>query len=185
MKQLLNEWRQFIKEQDQQYYYHCGKYLQGGHFNFRNMGSGEGLHALGKGIYFSNKENVAKLYCKYSNRAYLYKCSINVDNIYFPRMGTPENLRSNVKKLREKFGGLPSASEAKYGPGIFGKVFAHHSVSDAHAILVGHGIKGLKTVLPNGAEEIAVFDLSIIDIVDGQPVDKAGNPKDDEPWTAD
>jgi len=80
--------------------YHVGSKLYGGNFDFSYLGTGEGMGALGPGIYFSDNKNLAKLYAKYHKRPYLYKAIIQADKLLNMVTGEPRHLSDKVNQIR-------------------------------------------------------------------------------------
>lgn len=166
--------------------YHCGRELDGGSFSLSYAGSGEGMQALGPGIYFATEEPVAELYCKYARDPYMYTVEIPTKGLYYAQQGVPEHFREPLKALRDdlidkhgeydKLWGeyrLPSARELQYGPGYIGRIFKLLGPKKTISLLGEIGIDGLYAKLgayAGGAFEIAVYDPSIIRIVDVSPV---------------
>jgi hypothetical protein len=149
--------------------YHVGRKLDGGKFDFSYLGTGEGMNALGPGIYFVNDINLAKLYAKYSKRPYLYKALIPFNKLYNPVTGEPKELLK-AKKLVEK----QIHGEGKDHLDLFSK--QKNRIEDSphnenvRNLLKANGIGGFYITLPGGALEICIFDLSIITIIELKPL---------------
>lgn len=151
--------------------YHVGRKLIEGNFNFSYIGSGEGLGALGPGVYFTNDLEIAKRYAKYSRRPYLYKAIISTDKLYNPVTGEPSNLRDLKKKVDEQLNIIN-----KDYLELFSRQENTYRVKDTSLnekrrnLLKNNGISGFYIELPNGALEICIFDLSIISITESTPL---------------
>ena len=153
--------------------YHVGKKLDEGKFNFAYIGSGEGMGALGPGIYFTDNIDLAKLYGKYSKRPYLYKAIISADKLYNPVRGEPKHLRDTIQKIEAEV-----LKDRKYPSylDLFSRQENSFRVRDTELneerrnLLKEHGIGGFYVELPSGALEICIFDLSIISLVESVPL---------------
>lgn len=166
--------------------YHCGRKLEGGKFKLSYAGSGEGMQALGPGMYFATEKAVAELYCEYARDPYLYTVEIPTKGLYYAQQGVPEHFREPLHKLRDDLIDehgeydklrdeyrLPFARELQYGPGYIGRIFKLLGPKKTISMLGKIGIDGLYAKLgayAGGAFEIAVYDPSIIRIVDVSPV---------------
>lgn len=152
--------------------YHVGSKLDEGKFNFSYLGTGEGMGALGPGIYFTDNINIAKLYSKYSKRPYLYKATIPADKLYNPVSGEPEHLRDTFQKIIAE-----TLKDRKYPSylDLFSRQDSYR-VRDTELneerrnLLKENGIGGFYVQLPSGALEICIFDLSMISIMEKIPL---------------
>jgi len=134
--------------------YHGGSLLSNNEFSLKHLGSGEGMAALGKGIYFATNKNIAKLYCKNSSNPVLYTVEIETDSLYNPVKGIPKEI---ADKIWDVAGNGASSKELDKARDIVEKEM---------------GIKGHYIDLPAGGLEIAVFDPSIIKIIDKEGIKK-------------
>lgn len=155
--------------------YHGGSELVRGSFSLAHLGSGEGNLYLGPGIYFTTNRNGAIRYGKYSNKPFLYKVSIKSDGLYDPNRGEPLHLREKAIKLQDdlrKQFNLPtdkylnSTDSFRYGKDFIGFMVQKLGRGQTHYILESVGINGIYENLPGGSLEIAVFNPSIITILE-------------------
>jgi hypothetical protein len=152
--------------------YHCGRPLKGGRFSLSTAGSGEGLSALGPGIYFATEPHIARLYCKYVRNPIFYTVKIDTRGIYDAVWGVPKKLREPVQKLAAKIAAekglkeLPMGRRLTHGPGHIGAVFRALGSASGLKALRGAGVTGAYEKLPVGGFEIAVYDPAIVTMVD-------------------
>lgn len=152
--------------------YHVGRKLDDGKFNFAYLGTGEGMGALGPGIYFTDNVDIAKLYAKHSKRPYLYKAIIPTDRLYNPVTGEPKNLRDSILKIREQ---IFQGNKNRHYLDLFSqqgtsRVKDTELNEERRNLLKENGIGGFYIQLPSGALEICIFDLSMISIVETIPL---------------
>jgi len=159
--------------------WHCGRELSGNSFSLDFLGSGEGMLYLGPGIYFTDNRDLALRYAKYHDKAFLYKVSIPLDQVYDPGRGEPLNLREKSIELQKQLRidlGLPEnkhlspTDSFKYGKEIVGFLVQKFGRSKAVQMLKDIGINGIYEHLPSGALEICIFDPSVISILDKEPL---------------
>lgn len=148
--------------------YHGGQNFAGG-FSLNFLGSGEGILYLGPGVYFSTNKETARLYCKYAKPASLYTVRLDSSGLYDPTFGEPYELREKLLALLDeteaKHGRLPSADSFKFGKGTIGILAKFFGKEQFWQKMREIGISGTYEKLPN-SYEIAVFDPSIVEIVD-------------------
>lgn len=161
--------------------YHCGPLMEDG-FSLRHVGTGEGMSALGFGVYFATQEYIAKLYCKYVERRdqvpYLYTVRLDAAGLYNGIWGTPMHLRIALSDATEELARragvrqLPRGSRLTHGIGSTAALFAHLGRVEAWEVLDDLGVTGAWEVLGRGDPgdlEIAVWDMSIIEVLDVVP----------------
>lgn len=149
--------------------YHCGRRLVGDRFDPKYVGTGEGMTALGPGIYFADNRNIALMYCKYVDEPYLYTVKLDATGLYDPVWGEPPHLRDAVVDLVDSFDlddPYRGVRRTVHGPASTGAVFKHLGPEGGRAALKDVGVTGIFERLPSDALEIAVYDPDIIEIVD-------------------
>tara|TARA_R110002020_G_scaffold475977_2_gene715277 strand:+ start:3500 stop:4648 length:1149 start_codon:yes stop_codon:yes gene_type:complete len=172
MKLLLENWRKLLKEEEEQYYiaYHCGRPDIEAEFDLDFLGSGEGTHILGPGIYFATNKDIAERYCKYREGAAMYKAEIPKKGIYNPTTGEPRDLRDSITSIvediekktgRDPYRGVLSLA---HGKGSIGAIVKHYGPKKARELIIEAGIIGAIEEISAG-KEIALFDLSAARIV--------------------
>ncbi len=136
-----------------------------GHTNSLSLdwvGRGEGNIILGPGVYFTTNLGFALEYQKYNRKtAYLTTATIATEGLYDPTWGIPTELAEKVIELSRSCG-IRHADSFRYGSGSIGIIMKKHGFDKGRKLLAEIGIKGAYEVLPSGAIEIAVFDLSIL-----------------------
>lgn len=149
--------------------YHGGRDLEGDSFSFKYSKTGEGYSALGPGIYFSDNEILARRYCKYSTDPIIYTVSIDSSGLYNPISGEPKKFIQPIKdlveselKIQDPYRGV---SRLTHGPGYIGTIFKALGPEEGRQALKNIGITGAIEELPSGAHEIAIYDLSTIQII--------------------
>lgn len=150
--------------------YHCGPKIQ--KFSLKYVGSGEGMSALGPGIYFATEKFVAANYCKYARNSYMTEVLIATRGLYDAIWGIPLNLRESLHvatdALAHEMGKkrLPPGLRLTHGPGVIGEVFRHFGAQKGREFLVDLGVTGAYENLKSDLGfEIAVYDPSIVRIV--------------------
>lgn len=158
--------------------YHCGAVFDEFSINF--VGRGEGLAALGPGIYFSDCPGISRLYCKYANRSQLYQAELNTTGIYNNRTGQPERLTQELSKIItelgydiNKFFDMPMG-DLKTGMGTIGTVFKILGKDKGWQKLISHGITGASEKLPSGCWEIVCWDMRAIKSIKKTRTNKEG-----------
>jgi len=175
MKLILENWRQYLTEEDEDYLvaYHCGKPNREADFDFKYLGSGEDAAILGPGLYFSTNKSLAERYCKYKENSILYRAEFPMSGIYNPTTGEPRNLRNSVvsivKEIEKETGRDPfrGVMPLTHGKGSIGAVTKYYGPERAREVLVQSGVFGAVEKLRDSLE-IALFDLSQATI---KPVD--------------
>jgi len=154
--------------------YHGGSKLKGDNFDATHLGAGEGLSALGPGIYFASDIDIAKLYCKYVDKPYLYTVDLNTTDYYNPTTGEPEHLRGASAELEQELktnlDKVRGVSYLNHGKRPFGPVVKLVGPSKARELFIKVGIRGAYENLPNNVIEYAVFDIGTIEIIDSQKI---------------
>ncbi len=149
--------------------YHGGSELEGDSFSFEYSKTGEGYSALGPGIYFSDNEILARRYCKYSKDPIIYTVSIDSSGLYDPISGEPKKFRQPMQELLESTiktqDPYRGVNRLIHGPGSIGAIFKALGPEEGRQVLKNIGITGAIEELPSGAHEIAIYDLSTIQII--------------------
>lgn len=151
--------------------YHCGRDIGDGPFSLDHLGSGEGwkgVMPLGPAIYFATNKNIAMRYCKYSDESYLYEVSIPTSGLYNSTWGTPIDLKDRLREAVVDAEDL-TGKKIKHSMGGTKDLFSLLG-NDAHEFLRDAGCTGSWTNLAAGGEEIGVYDPSIIEIVNKEPI---------------
>lgn len=178
-------------------WYHCGPDFD--NFSTEFLGSGEGNHLLGYGVYFINQINIAKGYAKHvmSGKPFLYTVKLNAtsDQIYNNMLRPSEKMSHGMNAIAKQLGyedytKVPYRHSAmKYGRGLPGVVFSQLGPKQGAQLLIQNGILGQYEDVGNGVYEIAVWDLSIIKLVDKEKlpedeskVNQVSDPELDAWW---
>ena len=164
-------------------FYHAGPNFE--KFSFQGFGMGENNHLLGQGLYFINSAPIATRYAKYSVEPFLYTVRLNAPAGAFlnnRNVPTPEQEVSYNKIATELgFENFRSVkmnhSIMKYGRGLPGAIFAKMGTMAGAKFLVSVGVVGQIEEVDSGIFEVAVYDPSIIQIIDKQPLEGQGKPK--------
>jgi len=165
--------------------YHCGSKLTGGKFSVDYIGSGEGLLALGPGIYFATDKDTAMLYCKYVRDPWFYTVEVRTSGLY--RVGSlsmDPSLAPVWKKLKAAEqdwiakghktlyfdpSSLSEGSRLKDGPGYVGKFVKALGQKKGRDLLLSLGITGAVEKLSSDYE-IAVYEPSIVRVLQAEPL---------------
>lgn len=166
-------------------FYHAGPNFE--KFSLEGFGRGENNHLLGHGLYFINSVPIAKGYAKYSTDPFLYTVRFNAPAGAFYNnrtLPTPEQEVAYNKIATELgFDHYRSVklnhSNMKYGRGLPGAVFAKMGTQAGGKFLTSCGVVGQIEEVDAGVYEVAVYDPSIIQIIDKQPLEGLGKPKEE------
>lgn len=175
-------------------YYHAGPDFD--KFSMIGFGAGENNHLLGHGPYFINSVPIAKGYAKYSTDPVLYTVKFNAPAGAFynnRNLPTPQQEVAYNKIAKEL--GFPdfrsvksNHSIMKYGRGLPGAIFAKLGTQAGQKFLTECGVLGQIEEVDTGVFEVAVYDLSIIQIVNKEALVGLGrqpaepNPELDDWW---
>ena len=138
-------------------------------FSLKFVGLGEGLSALGPGMYFNSSRVLAERYCKYVSNPTMYEVSLDTSGFYDSTYGMPLHLRKGLSTLVDSLvesgklemspgGNIRGVSPLTHGPGYIGAVFKALGAKEGRVALIKIGITGALEKLPSGAIEYAVYD---------------------------
>lgn len=164
-------------------YYHVGPNFD--KFDFVRFGGGENNHLLGHGMYFINSQYTAKGYAKYSEDPVMYTVKFNANPLAFYNnrvAATPEQQEA-YNKIANALGAKTyrdlkyNHSAMKYGRGLPGAVFEAKGSKAGRELLIQAGVLGQIEEVDGGVFEVAVYDLSIIQIIKKEELPGMGKPK--------
>lgn len=141
--------------------YHVGPPFEG--FSFKYLGTGEGNHILGPGLYFSDCKEIAKLYAKLWTNPVLYEVTLDTSAYY--GKGQPVDLYEKLKNTVNELSHLPRNKKPKgLSPtgDFMADIIDRLGAVAAREKFVEIGVKGAWTTLPHNCKEIAVFDETTI-----------------------
>ena len=164
-------------------YYHVGPNFE--QFSFVRFGGGENNHLLGHGMYFINNRHIAQGYAKYSHDPVMYTVKFNAGPAAFynnrvaptPEQQEARDKLANVLGARTTRELKMNHSAMKYGRGLPGAVFEAKGSEEGRKLLVQAGILGQIEEVDAGVFEVAVYDLSIIQIIKKEELVGMGKPK--------
>lgn len=167
--------------------YHCGPDRSA--FSLSYIGTGEGLQALGPGIYFITNPHTATAYCKYSPNPILFEVTLNTENLYgiglsyrFD-MGNSHRLHGKFDEIASKFGyssvkNMPTGSSLRQGAFPMGQIVREVGNKKAIDLFLEHGIDGAYELMPtyegDYGLEIAVWNMNIIKMKNKWPMESKG-----------
>lgn len=159
-------------------YYHVGPDFE--QFSMAGFGRGENNHLLGHGIYFINSQHIAKGYAKYSSEPVLYTVHFNAgaDQFYNNRVKPTDAQMERYNAIANEMGYAKLAdvpynhSLMKYGRGLAGAVFEKLGTQQGGQLLAKHGVVGQIEEVDSGIFEVAVYDMSIIQIDSKEPLNQ-------------
>jgi len=152
-------------------------------FDVRFIGRGEGMQALGPGIYFLDNARVALVYGKYVSNPHLYTVEVDTRGLYSNSYGHPPVLRDRLIKVADEMAAerglkrLPPGSALNHGSGTVGDIVRAVGNKKALKIFKDIGLQGSYTFLPGNLTEVAIYDPSIIritDVKDFEDIDEEG-----------
>lgn len=173
------------RQLSQMAFYHGGRVFD--KFSLDHVGSGENNHLLGRGIYFINNRLIANNYRKYVGApnydTALYEVRLKFTGMVYEsrRKPTPEEIRAWDSiavelGLNDRFDlqKVQGVNIMKHGRGYVGEVAKLAGERKAFDLFQKHGIQGQVEDVGGGEWEVAVFDPSIIEMVDREifPADR-------------
>ena len=180
MKLILENWNNFLREQLESEItaYHCGRNIESEQFSLEFFNTGErfGYPPLGPGIYFATEERIARAYCHYHPEPYLYEVRIPTKSLYNLHTGEPEELRERLAEwslknpMRSKWSG-----EELHPWDKIERITRTQGAQKAAKVLSDLGIRGGWTTLLAGGLEVAVYDTSIVTIVNKEGITNEEN----------
>lgn len=166
-------------------WYHCGPDFD--KFSAAFLGTGENNHLLGHGIYFINVPEIAMRYAKYVKvgKPVLYEVQLqNVvsDDLYCSRNKPSAFQAIELNKLAKMLG-YDTYQEVRYrhsimqyGRGMVGAIFERFGSQKGAQILIEHGIHGQFEDVGDGVFELAMWDVSLLKIVNKQYLPEPDRP---------